>query len=115
MHNMRRKQRLCPVCDDINGSDLKLISGSLRGFNQYRILSTSLLTPLFIFAENGSPVDILRKVTLPILDDQACLNAFRSTFYKPTNICAGVMEGGRDACGVRGLVNQTKMSSQIDI
>ncbi|KAK7080485.1 Transmembrane protease serine 6 [Halocaridina rubra] len=50
--------------------------------------------------ENGNPVDILQKVTLPLWDDVSC-NDFLNE-YCPSciglSICAGEHEGGKDAC-----------------
>jgi trypsin len=48
-------------------------------------------------SESGSGVDILRKVTLPIVPNPVCVEAHGPDVYD-SMICAGAEEGGKDSC-----------------
>lgn len=50
--------------------------------------------------ESGSYSGILLKVTIPILCLDKCIEVFGGTLaiIRGTNICAGVLEGGKDSC-----------------
>ncbi|MEY8040987.1 serine protease [Saccharopolyspora cebuensis] len=48
-------------------------------------------------SEVGASSSTLRSVTVPVTDDQTCAAAY-STYDRTEMFCAGVPEGGRDAC-----------------
>ncbi|XP_071524796.1 trypsin-1-like [Panulirus ornatus] len=48
--------------------------------------------------EGGSSPDVLQKVTVPIVSDAECRNAYGQNEIDDSMICAGVPEGGKDSC-----------------
>ncbi|XP_056237535.1 trypsin-like isoform X3 [Seriola aureovittata] len=49
----------------------------------------------------------LQCLDVPIIDEQACENAYPG-MISPRMVCAGYMDGGRDACNVSFIVNVSK-------
>lgn len=47
--------------------------------------------------ETGKPVDALRIVTVPLVDDASCSGSY-SQYSKTSMLCAGYAEGGKDSC-----------------
>ncbi|XP_068209326.1 trypsin-1-like [Palaemon carinicauda] len=69
-------------------------------FSQGTPTGTCMMSGWGATQELGDPYPILQKVNLPIWADDACKDAYYS-FYFPVsdnNICAGELDGGRDAC-----------------
>jgi len=55
------------------------------------------------FQEGGAASTTLRQVTVQIVSDASCNNAYAAHGgITPRMICAGVPGGGRDACQVTG-------------
>lgn len=50
--------------------------------------------------QGGTKSDVLHFLDLPIIDQAKCNEAYGG-LIKDGMICAGFMEGGRDACQVR--------------
>lgn len=53
-------------------------------------------------SHGGTTSDILQKVTLDIIDNQQCRNIYRDEENYNifgSQICAGVLKGGKDTCG----------------
>lgn len=48
--------------------------------------------------EGGSSPDILMKVSVPIVSDDACRDAYGQNDIRDSMLCAGVSEGGKDSC-----------------
>lgn len=48
--------------------------------------------------EGGSSPRILQKVTVPIITDQECRNAYGDSEVHDSMICAGIPQGGKDSC-----------------
>ncbi|XP_037799654.1 trypsin-1-like [Penaeus monodon] len=48
--------------------------------------------------EGGFIPDILRKVDVPIVDDDTCRQSYGVTEIADSMLCAGLPEGGKDAC-----------------
>lgn len=55
------------------------------------------------FHLDGFISSVLKAVHIPILEEEECRTVFGTAFTK-NMICAGVMEGKKDACRVRKLV-----------
>ncbi|XP_064469345.1 trypsin I-P1-like [Ornithodoros turicata] len=63
----------------------------------FKAQESAYVTGWGYLSENGPVSDVLQVVKLPLVSLDACkmLNRFRVT---DTNICAGYMQGGKDAC-----------------
>lgn len=48
-------------------------------------------------AEDGEPATTLQQVTVPIISDSGC-GAYADRFNPASQLCAGYLEGGKDAC-----------------
>jgi len=46
----------------------------------------------------GSLSDVLMKVTVPVVSDEDCRKAYGHDDILDTMLCAGLEQGGRDAC-----------------
>jgi len=49
-------------------------------------------------SSGGSLAKILQKVTVPVVDDEACRKAYGEKEIADSMICAGLDEGGKDSC-----------------
>merc|ERR1712179_99031 len=49
-------------------------------------------------SESGSSPDLLMKVSVPIVTDDECRDAYGQSEIEDSMICAGVPEGGKDSC-----------------
>jgi len=49
-------------------------------------------------SEGGSSPDLLMKVSVPIVTDDECRDAYGQSEIEDSMICAGVPEGGKDSC-----------------
>jgi hypothetical protein len=57
---------------------------------------------LFVLQFGGPSSDTLLQVTVPTLSDEECIEAYADIFVlRPEMLCAGLPEGGADACEVR--------------
>jgi len=49
-------------------------------------------------SEGGSTPSVLQKVSVPIVSDAECRDAYGQSDIEDSMICAGVPEGGKDSC-----------------
>jgi len=49
-------------------------------------------------SESGNSADTLRKVTVPVITDAACREAYGASDILDSMICAGLDNGGKDSC-----------------
>merc|ERR1711956_24996 len=49
-------------------------------------------------SESGSSPDLLMKVSVPIVTDDECRDAYGQSEIEDSMICAGLPEGGKDSC-----------------
>ena len=64
-----------------------------------------------IYLDSGSGSDELMKVEVPIIPWDKCSKQLKDGFNLTNQICAGLDEGGKDACQVRYIALFTKVSN----
>lgn len=63
-----------------------------------------LMSSFYLFQEHGHQSEVLRVVSVPIISNAVCHNFFPNFVINENNICAGLRQGGKDACQVNNLL-----------
>ena len=64
-----------------------------------------------VYLDSGKGSDKLMKVEVPIIPWDTCSKTLNDGFNLTNQICAGLDEGGKDACQVRYKALLTKVSN----
>nr|CAH7756161.1 unnamed protein product [Callosobruchus chinensis] len=67
-------------------------------YTKFAIGQVAIVTGWGVTIENGQPSSRLRYVEVPILDQSTCVKSYGISKITERMLCAGYLEGGKDAC-----------------